>query len=240
VQRRDFGLADLFGASFVALRDGPMQNAYFRVTNDSGGAHPILKGLEDASIVIGGTWQVDVKANQPLTQVPLTWIPPVINLPMEKTYWTVNKTDIPGVYLREAGKGRVVYFPWDIDRLYWEVMAQDHGTLLRNAVEWATNEARPVEVTGLGMFDVTVWKQKGSMTVHLVNLTNPMAMRPNMHELIPSPPQHVAVRLPQGAKATKVQLLVAGGAVPVEQSGGVVKLTVKSVLDHEVIAIDLA
>ncbi len=142
--------------------------------------------------------------------------------------------------LRQVGEGRVVYFPWDIDRLYWEVMAEDHGTLLRNAVEWATNEARPIEVTGPGMFDITVWKQKHSMTVHLVNLTNPMAMRPNIHELIPSQPQRVAVRLPQGTKAARVQLLVAGGDVPLEQANGVVTLVVKSVLDHEVIAIDLA
>jgi hypothetical protein len=133
-----------------------------------------------------------------------------------------------------------VYFPWDIDRLYWEVRAQDHGVLLRNALEWATNEARPVEVTGLGMFDITVWKQKHSMTIHLVNLTNPMAMRPNVHEAIPSPPQRVVVRLPQGKRATKVHLLVAGGAVPVEQAGGAVKLMLRSVLEHEVIAIDLA
>ena len=159
---------------------------------------------------------------------------------MEKTYWTVDQTDIPGVYTRQLGKGRVVYFPWDIDRLYWEVMAEDHGKLLRNALDWATNEARPVEVTGLGMFDITVWKQKHSMTVHLVNLTNPMAMRPNVHELIPSPPQRVAVRLPQGSNATKVQLLVAGKVLPVEQTGGVLRLVVPSVADHEVVAIDLA
>jgi hypothetical protein len=195
--------------------------------------------MEDAEILIGGTWQLDVKLREPIAHPPLTWIPPVTNLPMEKTYWTVNQTDIPGVYFRQIGEGRVVYFPWDIDRRYWEVMAQDHGILLRNAVEWAMSEACPVEVTGLGMFDITAWKQKKSMTVHLVNLSNPMAMRPNVHELIPSHPQRVVVRLPQGAKATKVQLLVAGRVVPVEQSGGLVKLIVPSVLDHEVIAIDL-
>ena len=239
--RADFGLADLFGVSFAARRDGPIQNAYFRVMKNEGegGNHPILKGLEDAEIVIGGTWQLDVKAHDSVAHPPLTWIPPVTNLPMEKTYWTLNQTDIPGVYLRQVGKGRVLYFPWDIDRLYWEVMAEDHGKLLRNALEWALNEPRPVEVTGLGMFDVTAWRQKQSMTVHLVNLTNPMAMRPNVHQLIPSHPQQVTIRLPQGTRASKVQLLVAGGVVPVEQSGGVVKLVVRSVLDHEVIAIDL-
>ena len=59
---------------------------------------------------------------------------------MEKVYPRVPKTDIPQVFLREVGAGRVVYFPWDIDRTFWEVLGVDHGKLLRNAVEWATNE----------------------------------------------------------------------------------------------------
>ena len=78
------------------------------------------------------------------------------------------------------------------------------------------------------------------MTVHLVNLTNPMAMRPKFHELIPSHSQRVVVRLPQGTKATKVHLLVGGHAVAHEQTGGVLKLVVPSVLDHDVVVIDLA
>jgi hypothetical protein len=90
------------------------------------------------------------------------------------------------------------------------------------------------------MFDVTMWRQKYSLTVHLVNLTYPMAMHPNIHELIPSPPQEVEVRLPQGKKAARVQFLVAEGSSPVQQTGGLVKLRVPSVLDHEVIAIDLS
>jgi hypothetical protein len=89
-----------------------------------------------------------------------------------------------------GGAGRVVYFPWDIDRTFWEVLAADHGKLLRNAVDWATNEPRPVTVTGPGVLDVTVWRQKDSMTVHLVNLTNPMMMKGPLREFIPTPPQY--------------------------------------------------
>jgi hypothetical protein len=33
-------------------------------------------------------------------------------------------TDTPGVFLREVGASRIVYFPWDIDRTFWEVLAQ--------------------------------------------------------------------------------------------------------------------
>jgi hypothetical protein len=133
----------------------------------------------------------------------------------------------------------VVYFPWDIDRTFWEILAADHGKLLRNAVDWAANEPRPVTVNGPGVLDVTVWRQRDSMTMHLVNLTNPMMMKGPLREFIPTPPQEVAVRLPEGSRAQKVQLLVSGASPKVTDSSGVVTLTVPSILDHELIAIDL-
>jgi hypothetical protein len=141
--------------------------------------------------------------------------------------------------VREAGKGRVVYFPWDIDRTFWEVLSVDHAKLLRNAVNWAADEPSPVTVTGPGMLDVTIWRQESSLTVHLVNLTNPMMMKGPLREFLPTPPQNVSVRLPGGAKPTKVQLLVGGQTPRVQVSNGVVSLTIPSITDHEVIAIDL-
>src|SRR5205823_6698722 len=143
------------------------------------------------------------------------------------------------VYPRELGAGRVVYFPWDIDRVFWEVLAVDHGTLLRNAVRWVTDEEPPVEVDGPGVLDVTAWRQERSMTVHLVNLTNPMMMKGPFRELIPIGEQRVTIRLPDGAKARSVRLLVAGREVPPVQDGGRLVVTVPSVRDLEVVAVDL-
>ena len=141
--------------------------------------------------------------------------------------------------MRETGKGRVVYFPWDIDRTFWEVLSVDHAKLLRNAVDWAANEPPPVTVTGPGVLDVTIWRQASSLTVHLVNLTNPMMMKGPLREFIPTPPQNVSVHLPDGAKVKKVQLLASGVTPRVQESNGVLSLTIPSILDHEVIAIDL-
>ena len=59
--------------------------------------------------------------------------------------------------------------------------------------------SRPCEVTGPGVLDVTAWRQAGSMTVHLVNLTNPMMMKGPFRELIPVGEQQVVVQLPAGA-----------------------------------------
>jgi len=161
-------------------------------------------------------------------------------LPMEMEYPRVERTDKPQVYLQEKSGGRVAYFPWDIDRVFWEVMSVDHGRLLANAIEWAANEERPVTVTGPGLVDVTIWRQKQSLTVHLVNLTNPMMMKGPMRDLVPLPEQRVRVKLPDGAKAAKVQLLVSDRAPRVDTPPGYVDVIVPTILDHEVVAIDLS
>jgi Hypothetical glycosyl hydrolase 6/Beta-galactosidase trimerisation domain len=239
VRRADFGLADLFGASFAGKVEPRMQNSYLRLEGEPGKRHPILAGLDDAERIINGVARVETRTTAAYPNPPLTLIPSYPDLPMEEVFPRVPKTDIPEVFARETGKGRVVYFPWDIDRTFWEVLSPDHFKLLRNAVEWAANEPPPVTVTGQGTLDVTVWRQKESITVHLVNLTNPMMMKGPLRELIPAPAQRVTVRLPVGTRARKVQLLSSGQTPRVEQSNGVVALTIPSILDLEVVAIDI-
>ncbi|MCW5982088.1 MAG: beta-galactosidase trimerization domain-containing protein [Bryobacteraceae bacterium] len=234
-RRNEFGIDDLFGVSFRGRTEGPMQNSYLNLEKP----HPILAGLEDAERIINGAYRLDVKPAADFPSRPLTLVPSYPDLPMEEVYPRIPKTDIAEVYLRELGQSRIAYFPWDIDRTFWEALCVDHGKLLANAVRWAANEDQPATVTGPGVLDVTVWRQKDSMTVHLVNLTNPMMMKGPVRELIPVGPQRVRVRLPEGKKPAKVQLLTAGGTVNARQSGAYLELTVPSILAHEVVAIDL-
>src|SRR5215470_10538476 len=166
-----------------------MQNSYLRLEGDAGKRHPILAGLDDTERIINGVARVQTRTSPAYPNPPLTLIPSYPDLPMEEVFPRVPKTDIPEVFVRESGKGRVVYFPWDIDRTFWEVLSPDHGKLLRNAVTWAANEPAPVTVTGPGVLDVTIWKQASSMTVHLVNLSNAMMMKGPIREFLPLPPQ---------------------------------------------------
>lgn len=239
-RRSDFGLADLFGVSFTGRIDGPMQNSYLSLEADpaTGRRHPILNGLDDTPRIINGVFRLDVKPTMAFAS-PVTLIPSYPDLPMEDVYPRVARTEIREVYLRDLGKSRVVYFPWDIDRTFWDVMCVDHLRLLRNAIAWATNEPPPVEVDGPGVLDVTIWRQRQSMTVHLVNLTNPMMMKGPLREAIPVGPLRVRVRLPVGTTAKKIQLLTAGTSVTVQQRDGIVSLTVPAVEVHEVVAIEI-
>jgi hypothetical protein len=240
VRRKDFGLADLFGVTFQGRVEGPMQNSYLRLESDpaSGQRHPLLAGLEDAPRIINGVHRVEVAATRPFPNPPLTLIPSYPDLPMEKVYPRVLKTNVPQVFLREKGRARIVYFPWDIDRTFWEVLSPDHLKLLHNAVNWA-NEESVVTVTGPGVLDVTVWQQKDSLTVHLVNLTNPMMMKGPVRELLPVGEQKIRLRLPDGSRPHKVRLLAADQVLPFEYSGQSMSVVVPSILDHEVVAVDL-
>ena len=241
-ERRDnLGLADLFGVDCTGAAEGPMQNSYLTVERDpaTGALHPLLAGLEDAQRIINGGYRLPVKGREAVPYAPLTLVPSYPDLPMEEVYPRQPKTDIPEVYLRELGPSRIVYFPWDIDRVYWEVLCVDHGVLLRNAVTWATNEEPVVTVDGPGVLDVTVWRQADSLTVHLVNLTNPMMMKGPFRELMPVGKQVVRVRMPEGQVARGVHLLRTGRDPDVGEGGGYLTVTVPSVLAHEVVAIDL-
>ena len=240
VRRGDFGLAKLFGASFAGKVEKDVHNSYLNVDRDpkTGNFHPVIHGLEGANRIINGANFVHTKPAQS-GPAPLTLVPSYPDLPMEQVWARVPRTDIPGVYAREEGGSRVVYFPFDVDRTFWEVLSGDHGTLLRNAVIWANHEEQPLVVEGKGMLDVSLWMQKDSITAHLVNLTNPMMMKGPVREVIPSPPQKIRIRVPEGRKVRKVNLLVSGKSLSYQASGNLVTIELPSIDLHEVVALDL-
>jgi hypothetical protein len=179
-----------------------------------------------------------VTPREKFAQTPFTLIPSYPDLPMEKVYPRVAKTDISCLYLRQAG-GRVAYFPFDIDRTFWEVLSADHLKMMRNTILWAMDEAPVFEVEGPGLLDVTAWRNKGSITMHLVNLTNPMTMKGPYRDFFAVGAQKVKLTVPDEVHAKEAKLLVAGATIPVERSGSTLTFTVPSVRDHEVVAIEI-
>lgn len=239
-QRSDFGLAPLFGASYAGALEGPMLNSYLSVEKDraTGRFHPILAGLEDTSRTINGVNRVLVRPTVTASSFPLTVVPSYPDLPMEEVYPRAAKTKDAGVFVREVGRGRVVYFPWDIDRTFWEILNVDHLKLLRNAVVWATDEPQAVSVKGPGVLDIAVWTQRNSMTVHLVNLTNPMMMKGPIREIIPVAAQQLRLVVPAGKRVGKVALLVANTEIAYRRDGPAIVVEIPSVGLHEVVALD--
>jgi len=97
-----------------------------------------------------------------------------------------------------------------------------------------------LSVEGKGILDVSIWGQKNSMTVHLVNLTNPMMMKGPLREVIPLSNQVVRVRVPDGRRVAKARLLVAGTDVQHREENGAIVIEVATIDIHEVVALDYA
>jgi hypothetical protein len=236
--RTEFGLADVFGVSYGQGVEGPMQNSYLRLKpHPNGKFHPALKELEDAYRIINSTHRVRVTPKEEFP-TPVTLVPTYPDLPMEDVYPRSDDTDIRELYLRETGKGRVAYFTGDIDRTFWQIMNHDHGKLLSNTIRWALNEEPIVHVKSPGVLDVTTWQQEKSMTVHLVNLTNPMMMKGPFRELIPVE-AGLEIRVPDRAKVMGVKLLLRGEKVEYKVNNGIISLSIPRIEVHEIVGIDL-
>ncbi|WP_373330761.1 hypothetical protein [Salmonirosea aquatica] len=182
-------------------------------------------------------YKVNVKPTADFAS-PITLIPTYPDLPMEDVYPRVPETDIREVYLRQVGKGRVAYLPGDLDRTFWKLLNVDHRILLNNIIGWALDEEPITTIAGPGVIDSTVWQQEKSMTVHLVNLTNPMMMKGPFRELIPIDTQ-VTVQVPAGKKVSRVKLLMRGTEPEFTQTDGKITVQVPRILDHEIVALDL-
>ena len=215
-----------------------MRNSYLELHKEADGSfHPVLQGLENAGRIINGVWRVLVQGTESIPQ-PLTLIPTYPDLPMEHVYPLQQNTGIRELYLHRFGLGRVAYIPWDIDRTCWQIMNVDHSVLMQNIIRWALGSTPVVTVEGPGVLDVTAWKQQNSMTVHLVNFTNPMMLKGPFRELLPVGSQQVKITMPEGLTFQKVHLLVSDIEPPYRLTDHILSLTIDQILDHEVVAID--
>jgi hypothetical protein len=82
----DFGLAELFGASFAGRVAGPVGTPTCASSTRPRGQHELLRGLEDAPRIIHGVWHLEVTPRRQFPSPPVTLIPAYPDLPMEKVY----------------------------------------------------------------------------------------------------------------------------------------------------------
>ena len=252
--RKDFGLADLFGAHYagkpreeVSWAES-LQHTYLRLSPElragvygpkagnepvaKGERHPILRAFEKTDILPFGGMLGPLKTD-PDALVPLTFIPAFPVYPPETSWMRQPSTDVPGLVVR----GRVAFLPADIDRRYARESLPDHGTLLANLIRWAAQGQLPVQVEGPGILDVNVYTQRSRVIAHIVNLTSTGWM--NVDELVPVGPLRIRVRLPGDVRWKTAKLLVAHRtAVPVATNNGWAEVKLDSVLDHEVVVIE--
>jgi hypothetical protein len=263
--RADFALADLFGAhaasdsthSIEADRKQAREtvHSYLRLTPElragvdgpklgteppaaAGKLHPALRGFEETDILPFGGRLGGIRAAAG-AEVLATFIPAFPIYPPETSWMREPRTTIPGLIVRTTRQGsRIGYLPADLDRRYGRDHLPDHGNLLANLVRWAAGDTLPLTVRGPGLIDCRLYRQKERLVLHLVNLSSTGMGRGPVEELLPVGPLHVRVRLPEGVRISRVQLLVSGQQLPPTLEKGEAVVRLASLLDHEVIVLE--
>ena len=139
---------------------------------------------------------------------------------------------------RVTGSGsRVVYFPWNIGEIVWEVMTVDHGQLIGNAIRWTLGKSPQVIVEGRGVIDMALRADTNGQALTMFNLTNPMMLKGPVRENYPIGPQKVSIELPSGKTVRDVRLLVDGRAPPFTVENGRVAVEIPGIERLEVVHI---
>ena len=232
--RADFGLSDLFGINKAGNAIGTLGNAYYQRIERR---HDILNGFVDTNWIPGAEHRIPLR---PVDSPVLTVVPSYPAYPPELSYPSPSHTDEPAVVIREKGASRLLYFPGDIDRTLWRSGHTDLSRLINNSVAWLLHGHRPVTVTGPGVVEIFPWETQPGFAVHLLNYTNPAMHRGWIRDFFPVGEQKVAMRLPEGRRVRKVELLRAEKIIPFTQNGNLVEFTVPGILDYEAAALTCA
>ncbi len=163
-RRQSFALQSL-GAADVLAREPRMRSAYFWVDR-----REELPGeefeLTNTVLLDGEYLYVALREG---AERGLRLIPPSRYGPPEKTYWEIE-TDHPGIIWRQHGRGLTVYFPWQPDRLFYDLSIPEHRQLMGAAVERALGGRLQVETNAPPQVEVAVGRNAAGQTVvHLVN-----------------------------------------------------------------------
>lgn len=109
----------------------------------------------------------------PLDKPLLTLIPPSMFGPPEKVFTDKVETTKPGLLLRDAGKGRFAYLPWDAGALYYRYSSHHHAALLAGLIDHLLAAGRQLQTNAHPLVEISVMRQsrRHRTLVHFVNLS---------------------------------------------------------------------
>lgn len=198
--------------------------------------HEVLKGFENTDMLpFGGGLQV-VNSTGNLKPM-LSYIPSFPIYPPEFSWIREEEPNTHPIFAGTLpGGGRAVYFAGDIDRCYGRALLPDHGELLANAVQWATNGVLPLTLEGPGHIDCKIYGQDHRLIVHLSNLTGSNRVG-FLDEFVPVGPYTLTLDT-QGIKPKNAFMTVQNRKAPMKVKNGKITISIDQITDFEMLVIE--
>ena len=134
---------------------------YFRVRD-----HGPFPSLRDTRLVM-----LDGAFTESEGASPLTFVPPSMFGPPEKVHVDMKDTAIPGLVLKDHGRGKVAWLPWDLGRLYYRHSQASHAGLMHDLIDLLLPAGRQVRTDAHPLVEIALMRRRDTHLLHFINLS---------------------------------------------------------------------
>jgi hypothetical protein len=232
--RRDFGLADVFGCRYAGSTIDTQKDCYQAIEIAS---HELLTGIKDTTMIInaGRTAMATATGAQVICRV----VPIIVNQPPERAWRETIPGEEASLTVHRFGKGTVVYFANQADRMSLLHGHPDFRTTLANAARLLLGDALVLRVEAPESVHIALTRRhedagKGATWVlSLINHTS-APVRP-LRSLVPVRDLRVELRV----GPARHRVLRADGAVDVRTEKGRTRIEIEKLEEFCCIAFEV-
>jgi hypothetical protein len=206
-------------APTVKLWKSP-DGAYFRVRNKA-----MFPSMKEIDVVFMYGDYLQVQADDP----PLTFIPPAMYGPPELVDVDWKDTSNPGLVMKDMGKGKVAWLPWDIGGLYYRHSSEAQSRLLSDLIDTMLPRGRQLTSSAHQLVQITLMRQKGRRLMHFVNLSG----HSDTAYFKPVPMKDIQVRVQGDFRSAKA--IRAGQSIVLDHRDGFTEFTIPSLDEYELV-----
>lgn len=236
-ERKDFGLAGVFGANYAGKRENTRRDNYQFILDRH---HPLVAPDSEQTELLFNAGFTALTKPVPGANVICTWVPTIPNQPPDKSWVAKFSTEFPTVVENKYGKGKVFYFANQPDLLSYKVGHQDPRNLLLRSIRNLAGGTIPIETNAPASVNIGLTKSiidPGQYVFSLVNQTSG-PVRP-IRDLLPV--YDINVKLTLDGRAVKgYKVLRSQGDCQVAKNGNTVEIQLKKLEDFCAIHIEMA
>ena len=238
-------MAKWMGLEYTGLTYLNLKAAYAAINQPN---HELLTGFTGTDVIPLAGNVCAFKNRNHKDESLLSLIPPVEAFPnsgMSVPEFNVaddEGDDIQLLFSQNIGEGKIVYFPWEPDRISFNFGLRDPMTLMTNAVLSSYKKPDLIFVDALGLIDISVMAGMSSLVVHLVNFNSSGGgIRSNhrraVEDTIPVSNISVDLRLPENSTCASVEAVISDNQLPFKQERNRVKFSLPTLKEFESIII---
>ena len=190
--------------------------------------HAAFPSLDETDLLLLAGPFTFVKAAGPHA---LTLVPPSMIGPPEFIHIDMKDTDVPAIAGARAGKGEVVWIPWNLGNLYYRLSLPAHKALFRDVFD-RLEPQRQIRTNAHPLVEMSLMRQGGRTELHLINLSG----HSQTGYFAPVPME--AIRIQVAGRFSSAKTVRSPGTLAVEVTQGYSEFTVPRLSDYELVVLE--